>query len=167
MSKRKKPKDVLFCGACGVTYSLRRKACSCGNENLGETTQPASLECGHCGDAAIESTSGLFSDDQGGNCAACGMRGQVRVDEDRAYWSVADDDDANVCNRAECDECREWRASHPALRAKFYGQCNRCVSPINPGDRIVRHNLGWAHANENDCANANDGALDQEDPPLV
>lgn len=102
--RKRKPKVVKFCGACCITLPVRRKRCDCGNENLGETTQPATLECSHCGDAAIESTSGLFGEDQGGACVTCGFPGIVRVDEDTAYWSIGDSEGA-VCRRNDCLDC--------------------------------------------------------------
>lgn len=100
--------QVKFCGPCDVVLSARRKRCDCGNEDLGATTQPASLECGHCGDMAIESPHGLFYEDQGEKCATCGFPGHVTVEENSAEWTLSDwGPDPAVCKRPDCDECHE------------------------------------------------------------
>jgi hypothetical protein len=79
---------------------------------------PASLECSHCGDVAIESPDGLFGEGDGGACMTCGHPGHVNVDivldecEDEgddepravAYWSVSDE---GRCKVAGCDECAD------------------------------------------------------------
>jgi hypothetical protein len=101
---KKRTRKVQFCGSCCVTYPMRRKRCDCGNENLSTTTQPAALECNHCGGDAIVSPSGLFTEDDGGPCLECGHPGHVSVDEDVATW-IVDDENGNRCQRADCVEC--------------------------------------------------------------
>ena len=57
----------------------------------------SALECGYCGDDAIESEDGLFEDGAGGACKSCGFPGQVSLDDGDeenivAYWHVSEDD---------------------------------------------------------------------------
>lgn len=70
------------------------------------------LECAHCGDVAIESGDGFFTDGDGGRCGSCGFPGQVSCDaETPPYWVLFDDDASARCNRPDCDECNEGGAS--------------------------------------------------------
>jgi hypothetical protein len=73
-----------------------------------------SLECSHCGGPAITSPSGLFGDGDGTECESCGFPGSVSVgdaysEDPLARWNESNDDGA-TCNRADCEECAEWRA---------------------------------------------------------
>lgn len=102
---------ITYCGACSIVYGARRKWCDCGAP-LNEGRAPAWLACDHCGDAAIESRSGLFSDDGKPNkCMTCGHPGRVEVDGDNyARWAMDDDDGATAfCDRADCEDCIEWK----------------------------------------------------------
>lgn len=77
--------------------------------------KPATLECNHCGDVAIASSDGLFTDGDGERCLTCGMPGHVIVDGDDeepdlnpVHWN--DTQEAGVyCRRPECAECVELR----------------------------------------------------------
>jgi hypothetical protein len=40
------------------------------------------LECSHCGDAAIESATGLFAEGDTDRCTSCGISGHITVEED-------------------------------------------------------------------------------------
>lgn len=70
----------------------------------------ATLECPHCGDVAIESPDGLFTDGDGGNCISCGYPGHVSVDDAeenaRAYWSTRDLP-WDICNSLDCIACQK------------------------------------------------------------
>lgn len=107
-------KAITYCAVCGVTHSARRKWCECGAP-VTEGTAPAWLTCGHCGDEAVESASGLFWDDEAGPCMTCGMPGHVEVGDDSARWSTDDDVDGNVCKQADCTECREHESARRAV----------------------------------------------------
>ena len=66
------------------------------------------LDCGHCGGVAIDSTDGLFQEDDGGACISCGLPGCVRVDDDEthAWWDDSQDPN-DKCTQADCVECHE------------------------------------------------------------
>ena len=73
------------------------------------TLKAATLECDHCGDVAIESSSGYFWDGDGGRCLACGHPGHVSCDgEESPWWSTGDGED-DFCARPDCEECNERR----------------------------------------------------------
>ena len=76
------------------------------------------FECDHCGDVAIESTDGLFTDGDGGECASCGMPGQVSMDaETGPYWSTSQEE-GDRCDRRDCEDCADIPLpSPPACRA--------------------------------------------------
>ena len=73
-------------------------------------TEP-SLECDHCGDVAIYGDKkGMFTDGAGGACVSCGFPGQVSCDaETEPYWMTGDDD-ADRCNRGDCEDCKDAAA---------------------------------------------------------
>jgi rubrerythrin len=74
-----------------------------------QSTAPAWLECEHCGDVAIESTSGFFCEDDGdGRCATCRFPGHVSVDEGVAQWATDQDGE---CSLVGCDTCHEVECS--------------------------------------------------------
>ena len=65
------------------------------------------FECDHCGDVAIESRDGMFTDGDGGECASCGMPGQVSMDaETDPYWSTSQEE-GDRCNRKDCEDCAD------------------------------------------------------------
>ena len=70
-----------------------------------------SLECDHCGDVAIYGDKkGMFTDGAGGACVSCGFPGQVSCDaETEPYWMTGDDD-ADRCNRGDCEDCKDAAA---------------------------------------------------------
>lgn len=71
---------------------------------MGDSPLSDTLDCNHCGDVAFETPGGVFVDGDGGTCLSCGMPGHVSCDAETApYWLELD----GVCNRADCDECRE------------------------------------------------------------
>ena len=78
--------------------------------------KPATLDCSHCGDVAIESPDGLFGEDDGEACMTCGHPGHVNGEESdeegedtgHAYWAASDE---GRCKVAECEECAERGAS--------------------------------------------------------
>lgn len=68
-------------------------------------TQPAHLDCAHCGDVAIESADGFFADGEGGACMTCGFPGGVSCDsETEPYWNESDDPEAR-CTAPDCLDC--------------------------------------------------------------
>lgn len=82
---------------------------------------PASLDCSHCGDVAIESASGLFRDGDGVACMSCGHPGHVSVDEDEGaedevtVWAVARWRlGSGPCDHTWCDECLDLRLARGA-----------------------------------------------------
>lgn len=75
------------------------------------------LCCDHCGDAAVESRTGIFYEGMAEKCASCGHPGQVHADEADVYWSINQDDWHARCERGDCRECDE--ASRDALAREF------------------------------------------------
>jgi hypothetical protein len=85
---------------------------------------PATLECSHCGDVAVESETGLFCEGDADRCASCGMPGHITIeeadgcdsdcDEGECTCGIAsfccDDDTGNYCTLADCEECAAERA---------------------------------------------------------
>lgn len=65
------------------------------------------LECHHCGGAAIEAKDGLFTDGDGGSCMSCGMPGHVSTDSesDPYWWDSTDPNDK--CADPECVDYAE------------------------------------------------------------
>lgn len=83
--------------------------------------RPATLECDHCGGAAITSTNGLFGEGDSDRCDECGFPGHVSVDESgnedddgdpiyTATW-LSSIDAGDVCTSCVCSECDGIRAT--------------------------------------------------------
>lgn len=81
--------------------------------------KPPGLECGHCGDEAIQFKAPAWPghfwhlhDGDGDRCESCGFPGHVSVedggceDEALAYWRTNDWDEGLKCKAADCDDCR-------------------------------------------------------------
>jgi len=111
------------------------------------------LECDHCGEAAIESVDGLYTDGDGGTCMTCGFPGQVYVDEaDGAYWAVHEGGETPaVCRRPDCDDCRpDRKPAEPAAKGPA-GETSRST------------NQGGADAREHDAVPGPHGRAEGED----
>jgi hypothetical protein len=89
MKDAKKPQAFQYCGLCDLTFPRRKHCLYCGDETQ-TLTRPAWLECPECGDEALESSSGLFHEDDAVPPCACGARLCVKVDYDHAYLEVCE-----------------------------------------------------------------------------
>ena len=92
------------------------------------------LECGHCGDVAIEfPESGLLGQDDGEKCMMCGWPGHVDIDDQdescpTASWTCAEPEGFDgYCNQDDCGECRT--AELKCLRASN-AELARCLSYV-------------------------------------
>ncbi len=90
-----------------------------GSENMAEPTPRVQtwLDCDHCGNVAIESADGVFTDGDGGACSSCGLPGYVSCcSETEPHWFMSEDPNTK-CKRADCEECNAGQAQrqHPTL----------------------------------------------------
>ena len=93
----------------------------------------ATLECPHCGDVAVESSTGLFYEGDADRCQSCGVSGAVFLDDDEdgtiAYFDI---DDAWPCagekRTGHCPHCADDAATRNVAPEQ-----NQAVTGIETG----------------------------------